>query len=567
MRSPNLKMLTSSFLALALFASVAVHALNSAIEAHSSPEIPYEPTLAEIIVKEGAFSEFSTTDIPGTGTPASVLALTSSGNYSNLTESIKDGIMQELITANIEDLASGKTENLKIPSEKKLEALLAKNLNSFELTELNANLPSKPRNIVSAQSDADQTRYLKEVDRLTNQALDDEIISAMLSSSGPDGISEARGAFQDLTKSYDDLPVPENFSNLHIALLRYSIRQANALDAVEKNFEEDPLKALLAAQSAAAMARSDIDRIETELGKLGFIGANLKQEKNNAVISLLNSLLGIRRAHAAAASKAVPVDSPPVVAPYTFGDRLQKWLQTLNEWLNKMSVPFLKDEFLTKINDSVVKWVKNAGDPRFITNWRAHLTSKFDKGKLEAIGQTLPRMCDSMRPLLEKTFGKGISPSNPLASKLGKLVECPTKAFDMSKFYKDFSRGGGWSAYAESFKETGNLWGAFMALSDIATREAAAESGVAEAESVASAGYKGVTECVKKNADGSCDEETVRTPGKTVGQTVEKTVISSDAQKNANLNDVSNVIESALRKIASKYIDKYLNSKAGLLGL
>jgi len=185
-----------------------------------------------------------------------------------------------------------------------------------------------------------------------------------------------------------------------------------------------------------------------------------------------------------------------VTASYSTWEKAQGYV----EWAAGTALDILLEQLLAQLTNDIVNWIKNGGEPRFIS---------------EGFGDYLKDAADNAAGnFIENYLGAGwLCKEFDLDIKFALLdvrtfeteVECSLSDIidNLDDFYNDFSKGG-WKGWIELTKPQNNFYGALLlAQGEIIKTEAEAE---AEAEKESANGFLGEKECTWRDQSGTTIE-------------------------------------------------------------
>lgn len=481
-------------------------------------------------------------------------------NKNNLTESFAEQVTKEWIEKNPagpEFIDGQQWLNVSRPEEI-VQAYLEKEIKKFDPNDLIPKINDGDIKITYEKTPAVIETYAETIQKIETAIEQTNINKTDFSIDDAKKISKTNDVIVNILTSAE---VPDILSEFHKQQLLIIILQKKFIDAAI-NYEEDPVQTILIAQNTdffLSVLEKNIEQFEQEIKKLEKISFNDYQGNETKNISA--SILFIKQAHALVLVSDIIHQK---IAGAGIVKTLAEWAADAGRWLAEkgwtIAVEALKKRLLDMIVDQIVRWIQGGGEPKFITDWRGFMRDAFDIAFDETIKQLgLGFICSpfnlQVRLLLERppTF------SQQITCRLDQVVG------SIESFYANFENGG-WLAYQELWRPSGNPFGlALLGFDEMARKEAEIRD-AKRSEGIANQGFLSVKRCVEYDVDEDlegnpiCIKEEIITPGKTVGDAAAQAV-GADIAWLVNSRDLSAYVAA----IANAFINRLVREGAGLL--
>src|SRR3989344_5692239 len=556
--NPNASALIKGFLAIAAVAAVGVW-FSMGSEENPAPGIADEPLPAG-----SAFTE-------------ALPSIDPSGS-ENLTDNLARTIMEGMLVNNPDGpWVDGEEFVLTVPeADIYMERFLEKpGTYAAGISNEIQILPNtlKPDNVrtLSRATREQKEEYLSQVLTILRGEVPEEQIRGLISGpASPEALSALETTFSASLKRLDELAVPRDLVDFHLAARESVLRTKFLLGLPSES--DDPLKIMLAAEQNSVAATRAMTELAAEAAKIpDLLGQTPASERFS---------LGIPVAHALALPLFVPVTDIP---------------NTTGTWttLGKMIVDWAKDYFKEKLKDLVVNrltramvgWVKgeglSAGQPRFVTNWQRFMDDVVNEAGGSVIESVAPELCQSFGPLVRVA----VEPIGARGPRFRTSCTLDRVVSNIQDFYDDFENGG-WLAYGAAYQERNNYFGSLLAVNEEVMSAISKAKEAKRDETVAAGGYLGSVVCVKwgwKEAPGTttsnglpvlprgnfeCLERKTTTPGSTVGSVVNQALLAP-LHRIVNADRLTELMNALLDFEITKLFNSFKNQwgDKGLLGV
>lgn len=461
--------LITTFVVLAVLAGAVATILTS----EPAEVTKSEPASPSSSIPQNAFVE---------SLPSDASLATASGN--NLTDELGKSLAQELMARNPSGpendslLAPNPTDALgRFLDEPGIYSALVIN----QAQTLAKKSSSQKVNKIMKPSKADVSGYLASFAGIVDTTLLQENLDKVLTGSpSPEALSSADVVLSQTLRRLDELKVPENLVNLHLAARDIIVGLQGMLRSGQDS--QDPLGAVLALEDGSRMVGEAAERLRTEVGKLDKTPLSLDVPTQD---NWWTNVIGMPQARA----------QWVVTDPIHTGVSLAELGEIITEWAKEYFTEKLKDFLINRLVRITVGWVKGEGvnlQPRFITNWRTF----FDRITNQIIGEALyeiePNLCRSFGPLIALQLRPvDVPPKETARCTLDQVVD------NVQNFMNDFEAGG-WIAYGAMAQPQNDYFGSLINVNSLLTDLAAKEKAAAQQETQAGQGYAGAKECTKE---------------------------------------------------------------------
>lgn len=455
--------------------------------------------------------------------PDSAPADSQTTDTSNLTRNFANIFAQQVIAHNPQGPqldSNGKPTALNLPTEDSAAALIQQAITSSTF-EVDTRISDSDIKILKTYTARDVGNYSTAVTSvLADLASSTARIDATNPSSVPDALAVSQLVLESAFTKLKGAPVPQPLVEFHRSLLQFFANQKKVFETVA-NYQNDPLKAILAGQNLNQIVDRDLQHLKNEMGKV----KKLSLSGGNAELGLIDKILGVEKAYAVLGIGDVVTD-PTLTLEFIIqelqtyakwawdkADSVMKWLYTT---ALRIAVKILIDTF----QNQVVNWIAGNGNPLFITDWKGFLTDVADKAAGQAISGIYPFLCSNIGPLIRLAVLPVPNLNTSVRCTLTQVIQ------NVQGFYRNFQTGG-WIAYGAALQPQNNFFGGLIIANDAVVRAAASAQDAAKNQAVASQGFLPVKKCVKyQDKDtygpfgeppGSCIQEVDATPGAAVG--------------------------------------------------
>ncbi|MEK7187774.1 MAG: hypothetical protein AAB691_02935 [Patescibacteria group bacterium] len=560
---PDVKKLIAAFLGVAILAGVLSFSLLSTgvLKGQNAPQ----NTVAS------PFGENAFADIIQVTPPWRTLTASAAPEYiptsTNMTENLARVMSHEYITA--VTVKNGSPD--KAVFEKALQKIESQTFQEPEI----ATSDIKINTTATLQDKLAYMEKVRDTLRSTVQNFAPKNLSAK-----PDvqNIINLRNLFENKRREAAKMSVPSDYILVQRTLLTFMSGYQMFFDSLA-GYEKDPMKALVAMQNKdkrlagyTTALTDELDKVRLS-AKLGYLNQEDPRQNTNLIVFLFSPKV----AHAdtdpltlaatiaqTAADAGIAADNVALLTAIKVAEgidqalaqanRVQTWIQTQLEWLNKLATEQLKNVLVQLFVQFSISWVNGDGAPQFVTNWRSYASDAAQLGIQKGFSGISDDVCGTFGPDTFFQLNNSFSPTNYMP------VNCAlsSKGRQLENFRRGSFYDGGWQTYGQAVGPEGNY---FQNYSNYATRIDASQDAQIRAainEAVASDSFTPVKSCppeeqTESAADGSSEqspaptaplpdgtcpdgsEPQITTPGVALGATLEKAfTVPTDRIVNAN---------------------------------
>ena len=488
--------------------------------------------------------------MPSSAQPADADA--SSSDPNNITARVADSMATQFFAANPDGPRDDGNGNqvIAVPTAESVLANVSSSSASgtLEAPDWDFDAAMQTVRIATSSTPADVAQYSQALSSIINDRFIKTDLPSVVSSSiaTPDSIpfvlAQISGALDDIS----GLTVPKNLADFHEGFIKMLVYEKNALTLTQSS-ADDPVKAILVLQAEQGKydaAMTDFQNaLQDAMQKKTFSLAlpETVPVRQTGAIAFFENTFGIRTAHA----------QWVVTDPVTEVETTLTTAQLVWRILNAILVQEAKNLAIAELQKSVIRFVQNGGNPRFVQNWGGLLSDAFDVAAGSALGQITPGLCAdfgvNVSGWLKNAFptANAIPGGVTLNGAVGTNCTLQNSVSDVSGFYNDFNTGG-WNGFTALLSPNNNPFGAFAeAYDNIQTVGGSAQT-AAQNKAIAGAGYTSQAICDdggQPGKGGLCADGTepfVMTPGKNLSDTVSKNlnstidlIVNIDSQTNA----------------------------------
>ena len=364
---------------------------------------------------------------------------------------------------------------------------------SVQLPDWEAEAEQVPLTIVSSSPNAIAT-----YGTALNQILDQDVVQTNLQSmltgnSDPSFEPYVASKIQTALQDISGLQTPTSTVALQESLIKTLVYAKNEI-ALAENASVDPVKAELILGGEDPRYTTALQDLQTQLQKVQsenlFSLANVspigKQTPGNKVLADLQSIFGIQVAHA-----LIPVYDPVnhVVLWANLG-------QLIKQDLENIALQIVKNTLVFIMQKTIFAAIKGSGAPAFIQQWGMTLANAAQQSALGALNAQMK--CVSAAPFADQlrlTLGATYKPGNNNVCAVQYNNQLNNNLSSLTKFYNNFSGGGGWVTFGATLQPDNNYYGsAFFIAQTVGNTGQLAQNG-AQAKAIAGGGFGGSATC------------------------------------------------------------------------
>jgi len=475
---------------------------------------------------------------------------------NNLTQNFLNTFIPELASQN--PLGPTPTTDgkniLNLPTEKVISELLLKEIQGQKF-EIDNRFTDADINISEAVSSSDIENYAKSFEALL-KAKSDKFVELLGQEQTPPVIEAQRLVFDETILALKKMLVPRPLTGFHKGILSMIVNQKDIFNIVNNNLDGDPIKALLAFQSAPLIQERDFNLAKMEFSKISYLPLKKKFSLipvANAIIAVVDNANLVKQIVNGGLLGSIIGINGGVLSGQTvfFGWVVAK--KTQEEIFKKIMTAIIR-MLINRLQAQLLQWVAGGGTPQFVTNWKDFLTKAGSDAAGIALGKIYPQLCSPFALKVPLTIARLQAPYEQAVScSFGQIRN------NLEAFYRDF-RTGGWVSFSQVILPGGNEFGATIIALDAMTLERRRAQEAAKNEASASGGFLGIKKCIQKDLAGNCLAYNIETPGQTIGNAVAES-LSWKPNEIINAQDIGQLIAALIDASITRVI-KFSLAKA-----
>ncbi len=399
---------------------------------------------------------------------------------SNLTEALSQYLAREMVKYNpdgpqiTDDSGDAITQ---MPNIGAMDSEFANipEVKNFKIPDWSAEAAALELTLTSDTSQASQEKYAEALNSIYSEYfLNPDLTSIGYKASTdvkPDDFKNAATVSDNALQETKSVPTPTPLADFQKALATTILYTKN-MTALGANANDDPLKAELIMNAKG----NDIDiallNLQTQFQKDAVQKAiSARPETKTGVTALVNNLLGIKTAYAFCPTWDFP----------SFGDFLRALAKDIEQMVLSLVLQTVKNMIVQELQNVARDFIRNAGAPRFVTNWLVYAANSLQRGAVLALNEaTLALSSDFSGPI-----------KLAMLSTIGNPAPKSTMAPPGQAFYNNMLSGGSWGTFGSLLAPTNNYFGAYLATHDYIAQESAKAQQAAHSEVAASGGFTG----------------------------------------------------------------------------
>ena len=516
---------------------------------------------------------FSPSISPAGASPSQIPAQ-SPDDPNNLTDQFATSLANNLIAQNPEgprDIGDGTNAILRTPVAQDVLADFATSsaFKNLEVPDWNFEAAKRTVAVINDSSDAAVTSYASALNDIINTYFVKTDLQGIVSASGNSDTQKAAfvsSQVENALNAVSALSVPRDLSDFQKQFIKILIYQKNAL-ALVNDAAVDPVRASLIFQAEnenyIAALQSFQAAWEKAAQNKNFSFGRGPAEPEPPLVAFVNGALGIKKAHALFGLGDIVFD-PAILARMVW------------DFVQQMLLQILKNTIITMLQNKVLSFIRNAGNPRFIQNWSGFLFGAYNVAAGSALGQIVPGLCNNFSSDVTSWL-KNVFPTSPITTggislngAAGTNCTLQSTVGNIPNYFSDFNAGG-FGALGALTSPNNNPFGAFAQSYDTIQAVGAAAQDAAQSKAIAGSGYKGQEVCSDGSEPigiaGACpdgSEPIVTTPGTTLADTVNRNV-NSGIDLVVNANSITGVLATITSALLQQMITSGVNGLVGSL--